>query len=89
MTVKVLICQQYKNNKSGKWFIKFIEATPTQYVFDLMNWIGSKDAHKTIHLTFDTKEEAISFAKKKNFQYEVQENKTRILRAISYADNFN
>ena len=54
----------------------------------LMGWISSKDTNGQVRLFFETKEEAIDFARRKAIPHEVVEAREtkRVIRA--YADNF-
>ncbi|MSO99377.1 MAG: oxidoreductase [Rhodospirillaceae bacterium] len=54
----------------------------------LMGWAGSHDTNRQLRMRFDTKEEAVAFAKKKGFEYRVIEPQARPLRPRAYADNF-
>lgn len=93
MNKKVLIYQPVKNPmqsgkyKSCRWFLKFANNS-ANYTFNLMNWIGSENTLNTINMSFETKEDAIEFAKKQGFEIETEENNKPILKAKSYADNF-
>lgn len=54
----------------------------------LMGWVASGDTLNQISLSFDTKEEAVAFAQKKNWSYTVIEPETRVLKGRTYLDNF-
>ncbi len=49
---------------------------------------GSHDTTRQLRMWFDSKDEAIAFAKKKGFEYRVIEPQARPLRPRAYADNF-
>ena len=73
-----------KNTK--KWLLEF--DTLDNEVSPLMGWISSKDTMSEIKLEFDSKDQAISYAKKNNFDYYILEpQKSKIIKK-SYTDNF-
>jgi hypothetical protein len=93
---EVLIYQQAKSSmqsgvfKGKKWFMKFVnyETENTEYLFDLMNWIGGNDTILTINIPFNSKEEAIKFATLKGFKYSISENPSKKIKPKSYTSNF-
>ena len=93
---EVLIYQTQKSStqsgvyKSSIWMMEFINYTEEEgkYIFDLMNWMGGSDTIKTIKLKFDTKESAVHFATKNNFEYKIVELNNRIIKPKSYSSNF-
>lgn len=93
---QVLIYQLPKNAmqsgdfKTGNWYMKFInyKELESKYIFDLMNWVGSKDTLSTINIPFNTKQEAIAFAKNKGFSFKISETGGRTIKPKSYASNF-
>ena len=92
MTIKI-----YKPTKSSmqsglgktkKWLAEYI--IETDKVKDtLMGWNSSTDTKEQIKMFFDTKEQAIEWAKKNNYQYFVEEPKKRKIKIKSYASNFD
>ena len=53
-----------------------------------MGWESSNDTMSEVKLEFDTKEQAINYAKKNNIDYYIVEpQKNRIIKK-SYSDNF-
>ena len=53
-----------------------------------MGWESSKDTLDEIKIEFENKEQAITYAKRNNFEYEVIEPNKRKFVIKSYADNF-
>jgi NADH dehydrogenase (ubiquinone) Fe-S protein 4 len=56
-----------------------------------MGWTSGADPQNSVTMTFDTKEDAIFFAKKNGWKYEVKApTQHRMIRpgTFSYADNF-
>jgi len=54
----------------------------------LMGWISSKDTMSEVKLEFETKDEAINYAKKNNVDFYVVEPQKRKIIKKSYTDNF-
>jgi hypothetical protein len=66
-----------------------IEAEPSPKEIDpLMGWTSSRDTMNQVVLRFDTKEEAIAYARKQGWMYTVQEPRARAIKPRTYADNF-
>ena len=92
MTIKI-----YKPSKSSmqsgqrntkKWLAEYI--SDTEQVKDtLMGWNSSLDTKSQIKVFFDTKEQAITWAKKNNYQFYVEEPKIKKIKPKSYASNFD
>ncbi len=75
--------------KSRQWVLEFAPGEARR-VDPLMGWTGSGDTRSQVKLTFETKDAAISYAKKHGLAYRVSEPKkrTHILRNSGYGDNF-
>ena len=54
----------------------------------LMGWQSSSDTTRTVRLSFPTKEEAILYAERYGFDYQVIKSGSRRVERRSYADNF-
>lgn len=78
---------QSGRNNIKKWVLEF-EPTDRSHADQLMGWAGSSDTSKQVALKFDSKEEAVSYAKKRGFAYTVSEEKIRKIKPKSYSDNF-
>ena len=74
-------------NNSKKWCLCNIEMNES-YISSKFCWNGSANPEKQIKLFFDNLESAISFAKKNNYDYEVQKPNKRSQIKKSYAENF-
>ena len=94
MMKKVTIKRPSKTNmqsglkKTKLWIIEF-EFDPSLQKDVLMGWNSSFDTKSQIKLFFDTKEQAIEWAKNNNYQYFVEEPKQRKIKPKSYASNFD
>ena len=54
----------------------------------LMGWTSSTDMRSQVKLKFDSKEEAVAYAKRNGIAYRVEEPKSATRKMISYSDNF-
>ncbi len=75
-----------KNSKI--WVAEYISDIDTTTDF-LMGWNSSADTQTQIKLFFKTKEQAINWAQKNNYQFYVEEPKVRKIKIKSYASNFD
>lgn len=73
--------------KTGRWCLKPAPRV-APFIDPLMGWNGQRDTLQQVSLWFDTKEEAIRYAKQENIPYTVQEPHARKMQPKSYADNF-
>ncbi|MEM7446495.1 MAG: ETC complex I subunit [Pseudomonadota bacterium] len=73
--------------KTHRWLLEYEPATPRRPE-PLMGWISSGDTLNQIRLRFETKEEAIAYAKRKGIDYEVEEPHQRHVVPRNYGDNF-
>ena len=92
MTIKIYIpaktSMQSGQGKSKKWLAEYV--SDSEKVKDtLMGWNSSLDTKSQIRLFFDTKDQAIEWAKKNNYQYFIEEPKKRKIKPKSYASNFD
>ncbi|MCA8926753.1 MAG: ETC complex I subunit [Alphaproteobacteria bacterium] len=73
--------------KTHRWLLEF-EAARALHPDPLMGWAGGGDTNRQVRLQFETAQEAEAYAKKHGIEYEVEPEKTRVVRPKSYADNF-
>ena len=89
----VRIFQPAKNvMQSGRantrsWIVEF-EPSAAVKPNPLMGWPGSADTRPQVRLSFDSRDDAIGYAKKHGFDYEVLPPRDRSVRAQAYSDNF-
>ena len=92
MTIKIYkpakTAMQSGNKNTKKWLAEFISDIDTRKD-TLMGWNSSLDTNSQIKVFFDTKEQAIKWAQKNNFQYFIEEEKTKKIKPKSYALNFD
>jgi hypothetical protein len=73
--------------KTHVWVLEFVPSSPRR-PDPLMGWIGSADTQAQVRLTFDTREEAVTYAERNGLTYEVELPHPRRIRPKAYADNF-
>ena len=92
MTIKIYkpskTAMQSGLGKTKQWLAEYkSEVTTTKDT--LMGWTSSSDTRSQIKLFFNTKEQAIEWAKKNNYQFYVDEPQKRKIQPKSYAVNFD
>ncbi|MBT4989240.1 MAG: hypothetical protein HOM96_01705 [Rickettsiales bacterium] len=75
------------NTNLGKWKIRF-SCLDDKYTYDLMQWNGTKNMNGELNLEFESKDQAIKFATKKQWQYQVEASYEKVIINKSYTDNF-
>ena len=78
---------QSGRSKFNKWVLKFNNNRNLKKD-SLMGWNGGSNTISQVELKFDTKEEAINYAKRNDIEYVVLESSERKVITKSYADNF-
>ena len=73
--------------RTKDWVLEF-EPEQGKDLEPLMGWTSTVDMNGQVHLTFDTKEEAVSYAERNSIPYQVFEPKPRRQSIKAYADNF-
>lgn len=73
--------------KAKHWCLKF-EPIQCKNVEPLMGYTSSTDTRQQLDLTFETKEDAIAYAKRHGIDYQVSEHKKRKRIVKAYSDNF-
>lgn len=70
------------------WLVEPLKEEDSRFIDPVMGWVGSSDMKQQLRLKFKTKEEAVAFAKKSGYEFDVIEPKARKMSFKSYADNF-
>jgi ETC complex I subunit conserved region len=70
-----------------KWLLEYEPESPRQ-IEPLMGWTSSGDMKAQIRLRFDTKEDAIAYARRNAIAFRVEEPKAATRKTVSYSDNF-
>ncbi|MDN2564991.1 ETC complex I subunit [Aquibium sp. A9E412] len=73
--------------KTGHWVLEFEPETP-RTIDPLMGYTSSRDMRRQVRLTFETKEEAVAYARRNGIAFRLEEAKPPKRRQISYAENF-
>lgn len=91
--MKVRISQPARNAmQSGKgntrqWVLEFAGSV-RRGTDPLMGWTTSSNTNQQVVLRFDTKDEAIAYAQREGYAYEVEEPAPKRLQIKAYSDNF-
>ena len=72
---------------SSRWMLEF-EPESARRVEPLMGWTSSSDMRGQLRLRFDSKEEAVAYARRRGLMYTLEEPRDRQPRHKAYADNF-
>lgn len=78
---------QSGNAKSQQWLLEFEGETP-RTVDPLMGWISNGDTNTQLRMYFETRDEAIEFAKRQAIPFQVTETREPRRVIKTYADNF-
>ena len=73
--------------QARRWVLEFEPEEPRR-VEPLMGWTSSGDMKQQIRLHFDTRDEALAYARQHGIACEVYEPKRRKRQPKAYADNF-
>jgi len=79
--------QSGRGGNTGKWLLEYAPAAP-QRADPLMGWIGSLGTTGQVRVKFDSREDAVAFAKNNQLTYHVSEPRTRRIKPKNYSDNF-
>jgi NADH dehydrogenase len=71
------------------WVLEFMPRDARR-IDPLMSWTGSGDTNAQVRLTFDTRDEAIDYARRHGLAYQVMTPKPRspVVRPRGYGGNF-
>ena len=78
---------QSGTGNTRQWRLEF-EPERRRVAEPLMGWTSSTDMLDQVRLSFDTKEEAVAYAKREGIPFRLEEPHETKRRAISYSDNF-
>ena len=73
--------------KTKEWALDYEPEQP-RTVEPLMGWTSSADMKQQLHLSFDTKDEAVAYCERNGIPYQVFETPPPVRAHISYSDNF-
>ena len=72
----------------NRWLVEISEEENLYHLDKLMGWVSVDNTNSQLQFEFASKEEAVDFAKKNDFEYEVKEPKIASVKKKSYASNF-
>ncbi len=93
MTLQVRIYRQAKTAmqsgqaNTGRWIVEFEPESPRR-VEPLMGWTSSADTKGQVRLFFDSRDDAVAYARKNGFMYSLETPREWSVRPKAYADNF-
>jgi hypothetical protein len=70
-----------------RWVMEF-EPSAARVIDRLMGWSGSADTAQQVRMTFTSRDDAVAFAKRNRFDYQISEPNEQKMRRKSYAGNF-
>ena len=73
--------------KTEKWILEF-KSTSRKTPESLMGWSSSNDTLSQVKLKFDTCAQAIAYANKNGWTYELSSERKRKVKPRNYTDNF-
>lgn len=73
---------------NDNWLLEFVKTSDSRFKEDLMGRTSSSDMSGELKIKFSTLEEAVAFAEKKSYSYEVITLKEAKVPKKSYAGNF-
>lgn len=71
-----------------RWLLEFTPLKYSKFHEPIMNWISSKDTNTQIKLWFNTKEQAIDYAKHHCLEYDITDSQPIRITPKNYANNF-
>ncbi|MEQ8434337.1 MAG: ETC complex I subunit [Oceanicaulis sp.] len=74
--------------KTRQWTLEF-EPRAAKRPDPLMGWASTDDTASQVKLSFDTKEQAVSYAKRHGIAFQVVEARETPRRIKTYSDNFS
>jgi hypothetical protein len=78
---------QSGRGKTRDWILEF-EPREAKRPDPLMGWAGSSDTLGQVTLFFDTREEAVAYAKRHGIEFTIEMPHATKLKPRAYADNF-
>ena len=73
--------------KTKRWILVY-EPEESRTIDPLMGYVSSSDMNGQIQLYFDSKEDAVSYARRNAIPFQVQNTNERKIFGASYSDNF-
>lgn len=73
--------------KTDVWVLEYDRAAPLTPE-PLMGWTSAGDTLNQVRLTFDTRDQAVGYARARNIPFILSTPRERTVRPRNYADNF-
>lgn len=73
--------------RTKRWVLEFEPEQPRE-IEPLMGWTASSDMRQQVVLDFDSRDEAVNYAKANKIPYQLFEPQQATPKAKSYSDNF-
>lgn len=73
--------------RTDQWLLEFAP-DEAKRPDPLTGWAGSGDTREQVRLKFRSSDEAVAYAQKKGWDYELTPTPPRVLNLQSYSDNF-
>jgi len=78
---------QSGQGRTTRWLMVF-EPAARSAPEPIMGWSSSSDTGRQVTLRFDSREDAVAYARKQGYTYTVRDAKVRAVKPKAYADNF-
>lgn len=75
-------------SKNNRWLLEFVPLRYSKFHEPIMGWTASKDMHTQLKLWFDTKKQAVDYAKQHCLEYEIIAPWHVPIIPKNYASNF-
>ncbi len=73
--------------KTNGWILEY-KTTSARDIEPLMGWTSSEDTLNQVRLNFDSKDDAVAFAEKNGWGYDIAAEKVRNIKPKNYSDAF-
>jgi hypothetical protein len=70
-----------------EWVLDYEPEQP-RTVEPLMGWTSATDMKQEVHLSFNTKEDAVAYCQLEGIPFQVFETRPPVRQRVSYSDNF-
>ena len=80
---------QSGKGKSSLWVLEYVNDAGQRRPDPLMGWISSNDTSGQVRLSFDSRDDAIAFAKREGMTFSVEEHRPSKRLVKSYSANFS
>ena len=74
--------------KTKAWVLEFVNNDAKRFADPLMGWTSIDDTAGQVRLEFDTREQAIEYAKRAGLNFQVEEAREPKRLVKSYSENF-